>query len=108
MAGLSRLFGQRKANQPNAARLEKVTTPVDDVPRPVRAMVYREASVTYESGYVRKGIVLDYSDQGVRVRFPTNETLPKFLTLHARSVGVEGVAQVIWQKGSEAGLKLLP
>lgn len=107
MAPISRIFGGRKANVVGTERFQKATAPVDDQPRPVRSMVYREASVTYESGYVRKGIVLDYSDRGVRLRFSTNESLPRLLTLNARSVGVYGMAEVVWQKGSEAGLKLL-
>lgn len=60
-----------------------------------------------ESGYSRKGIVLDYSDTGLRIRFPTNESLPRFLRVSARSIGIEGRAQVVWQKGSEIGLKLI-
>lgn len=107
MALMTRIFGNRKASVVGTDRFQKATAPVEDHPRPVRSMVYREASVVYESGYVRKGIVLDYSDRGVRLRFSTNEALPRLLTLNARAVGVQGMAEVVWQKGSEVGLKLL-
>lgn len=95
MAPLLRIFGKGKPGLVGSERFRKATAPVEDHPRPVRAMVYREASVTYESGYVRKGIVLDYSDTGVRLRFQTNEGLPRLVTLNARSVGVQGVAEVV-------------
>lgn len=87
-------------------RVEQVTTAEADAPRPVRGMAYREAYVLYESGYRRKGVVLDYSDNGVRVRFPTNERLPTEVLLNAKAVGLEGYARVVWQEGSEVGLTL--
>ena len=49
---------------------------------------------------------MDYSDTGLRIRFPTNEILPPVVTLTARTVGMEGEADVVWQKNSEAGLRL--
>lgn len=109
MALINRIFGN-KAPQTAAAsatRVEQMVAPQDDHPRPVRAMVYREASVTYDSGYVRRGIVLDYSDTGVRLRFQTNERLPAIVTLQAKSVGLNGPARVIWQENSEVGLSLI-
>jgi hypothetical protein len=79
---------------------------VPDSARPIRTHVYREAYVTYQSGYRRKGVVMDYNDTGLRIRFPTNEILPSVVTLTARTVGMEGEADVVWQKNSEAGLRL--
>ena len=70
-------------------------------------MVYREAYVVYDSGYSRKGVVLDHSSTGVRLRFPTNERLPEMVQLHARAVGLEGPARVVWQENSEVGLALM-
>lgn len=109
MTFLTRLFGGRKTGSINASRIEKVASsrPKEDFARPVRAQVYREVTVNLDSGYSRKGIVLDYSDSGLRIRFPTNETMPRFLKVSARSIGLEGRAQVVWQKGSEVGLKLI-
>jgi len=107
MARLTRIFGKGKPGIADTERFRKVTAPVVAQPRPVRAMAYREASVTAESGYVRRGIVLDYSDTGVRMRFQTNEGLSPRVKLNAFGVGVYGVAEVVWQHGSEAGLKLV-
>ena len=109
MALIDRILGNRKPEKkaPNAARVEQMVAPHPDTPRPVRAMVYREAYVVYESGYRCRGVVLDYSDMGVRLRFPTNEHLPPEVDLQANAVGLGGKARVIWQEGSEAGLALI-
>ena len=107
MALLDRVFGTKKPAAPARDRIEHAVAPEQDTPRPVRGMSYREASVVYESGYARKGIVLDYSNTGVRLRFPTNEHLPSQVILHARAVNVEGPARVVWQEGSEVGLSLI-
>lgn len=109
MALIDRLLGHRQPARkaPTPARVEQMVAPQVDRPRPVRAMVYREAYIVYESGYRRRGVVLDHSDTGVRLRFPTNENLPREVNLQANCVGLEGKARVIWQEGSEAGLALI-
>tara|TARA_R110000803_G_scaffold74113_1_gene138149 strand:+ start:4404 stop:4727 length:324 start_codon:yes stop_codon:yes gene_type:complete len=107
MSLMTRMFGSKKPVAPARDRIEHVVAPEQDTPRPLRGASYREASVTYESGYTRKGIVLDYTATGVRVRFPTNEIMPTFVTVNARAVNVSGQARVIWQQGSEVGLALV-
>tara|TARA_R100001086_G_C11709767_1_gene223813 strand:- start:128 stop:475 length:348 start_codon:yes stop_codon:yes gene_type:complete len=106
---LNRLFKPLKPEPeaPAAARVEQMVIPTKERPRPVRASVYREANIVYESGYTRRGIVLDHSDSGVRLRFPTNEGMPEIVTLHAKGVGLQGLARVVWQNGSEAGFELV-
>lgn len=106
MSLLPRLFGSRKAAPIESARVDQVAAAVPDSARPVRVQAYREAYITYESGYRRKGVVMDFTDTGLRIRFPTNERLPATVAVTARSVGLEGNADVVWQKNSEAGLRL--
>ncbi len=106
MSILSALFGTKKSASVEPDRVKGVADAEPDLARPVRAAVYREASVTYESGYRRKGVVMDFTETGLRIRFPTNERLPPVVTVHARSVGLEGEADVVWQNNSEAGLRL--
>jgi hypothetical protein len=116
MAIKSRLFGTKKPESPDLGRIQRTlaqsATTEESRPkqqnllRQSRAKVYREAAIAYDSGYRRKGIVLDYSSNGARLRFPTNESLPAIVYLYARAVGLEGPARVIWQHGSEAGLAL--
>lgn len=110
MALLDKIFGTKKTPPTptvDVSRVEKVVQPEPDKPRAARSMVYREAIVMYDSGYRRKGIVLDYSERGVRVRFPTVERLPEEVTLQADAVGLHGPARVVWQEGSEVGLTLI-
>lgn len=118
MAKKPPLFGNRKPDGPNLNRIQRTlaqtAVPIADIPksqnltRSQRAQVYREVTVSYDSGYRRAGVVLDYSSTGVRIRFPTKERLPPEVYLHARAVGLEGPARVIWQENSEAGLALIP
>ncbi len=105
MSLLSALFGKKPAKV-EPMRLAKVVNAEPDSARPIRAITYREAYIVYESGYRRKGVVMDHADNGVRLRFPTNERLPSTVMLHARAIGLEGTADVVWQKNSEAGLRL--
>ena len=116
MAMKPRLFGTKKPEGPDLGRIQRTlaqsATPIATRPssqnltRQERAKVYREVAVAYESGYRRKGVVLDYTTSGVRIRFPTNESLPQTVYLYARAVGLEGPARVVWQHGSEAGLAM--
>lgn len=106
MSLLPRLFGSKKPVTVDSSKVQRMAEAVPDSARPIRTQVYREAYITYESGYRRKGVVMDYTDTGLRIRFPTNEILPPVVTLTARSVGLEGEADVVWQKNSEAGLRL--
>ncbi len=106
MALLDRLLKGWKAEPPPPApdpEPEPEPVPV----RSPREAVYREAYVTYDSGYKRKGVVLDHSDSGVRVRFPTNERMPENVILNAKSVNLHGPAKVVWQNGSEVGLTMV-
>ncbi|MEZ5947200.1 MAG: PilZ domain-containing protein [Hyphomonas sp.] len=107
MALIDRLFGHKKQETPDLTRVNRPVPEEIDLPRSARAMVYREAFVVYDSGYRRKGVVLDYSPTGVRLRFPTNERLPEEVHLHAGAVGLDGPARVVWQENSEAGLALI-
>jgi len=106
MSILPRLFGSKKPASVEPARVSQVATATPDSARPVRVPVYREAYITYESGYRRRGVVMDFADNGLRIRFPTNERLPAIVSVNARCVGMEGEADVVWQKGTEVGLRL--
>lgn len=115
MTLLTRIFGGRKPAPVSTSRIASATAPrpADKLPekiaraRPTRTKIYREATIHLDSGYTRKGIVLDHSATGLRIRFPTHESLPRIVRISARSIGVDRRAQVVWQKGTEAGLKLL-
>lgn len=108
MSVLNRMFGSRKTPAaPARDRIAHAVAPEQDTPRPLRATAYREVSVVYESGYTRKGIVLDFTSTGLRIRFPTNEILPAQVQVNAGGVNIRGPARVIWQEGSEVGFELI-
>jgi hypothetical protein len=107
MSLLPRLFGSKKTVTIDMSRVHQITARVPERARAVRTPVYREASVIYPSGYRRKGVVMDYSNKGVRIRFPSNEALPGCVGLDAGLVGKAGGAAVVWQNNSEVGLRLL-
>jgi len=106
MPNLSRVFSSRQPVQALPARVQQVAAAVPGRARPLRTHVYREGCITSESGYRRRGVVMDFTDAGLRMRFPTNELLPSVVTVNARAVGLSGEADVIWQKHSEVGLRL--
>lgn len=72
-----------------------------------RAGVYKVVSVTYPTGYVRKGIVVDISPTGARLRFSQRGELPDRVEL--RIEGLSGIRQgeVVWQETHDAGIKFL-
>lgn len=108
MGLLGRLRGSSKEREASITDLsEPAPVQQQQVTRSVRSMSYKEASVTYPSGYRRSGVVLDHSANGVRMRFPTNERLPEVIMLNAKCVGISGRARVVWQEQSEAGLQLV-
>jgi len=72
-----------------------------------RAGTYKVVSVSYPSGYVRKGVVVDLSPTGARVRFSQRGELPPVVEL--RIAGISGVKKgsVVWQEDHDAGLKFV-
>lgn len=108
MSVMNRMFGSRKiAASPARDRIAHAVAPEYDTPRPLRGATYREVSVVYGSGYTRKGIALDFTSAGLRIRFPTNEILPRTVHVNAGAVNIRGPARVIWQEGSEGGFELI-
>ncbi len=65
---------------------------------------YKVATVTYPTGYIRKGVVVDRSDTGVRVRFHTRGELPDNVHISVEGIGGRKYARVAWQDVHEAGL----
>jgi hypothetical protein len=64
---------------------------------------FKVVSVTYPSGYVRKGVVVDRSETGVRVRFHTRGELPEQVILSIEAMAGRHRARVVWQDTHDAG-----
>ena len=90
----------------SAERIAQMTKKANNVRQP-RQSVYREARVVYGTGYSRPGVVMDYSDGGLRMRFPTTESLPTLVHVKAPSVGIDGPARVVWHRGMEFGFSII-
>ena len=72
-----------------------------------RAGIYKVVSITYPTGYVRKGIAVNISKTGVRVRFSQRGELPPRVELKIDGIPGTHTAQVMWQETHDAGLKFV-
>ena len=84
---------------------------VDDTPpeqrRTKREGAYRVAKITYPSGYIRKGIVVDLSTAGARIRFSERGELPGRVTLRIQGLSGLHEAETVWQESHDAGVRFL-
>jgi len=64
-------------------------------------------AVVLATGFEIGAIIIDRSDQGLKLRLDRNLALPRAVTVVDIALGVAIDAQVVWQKGQEAGLKRL-
>lgn len=72
-----------------------------------RAGVYKVVSVTYPTGYVRKGIVVDLSPSGARLRFSQRGELPDLVELRIEGMPGARRGEVVWQETHDAGIRFL-
>ncbi len=72
-----------------------------------RVGTYKVATMVYPSGYSRKGVVVDRSPTGVRVRSMERTNMPDRLRLSIEGTNGHFEVEVIWQDGVEAGLRFL-
>lgn len=73
----------------------------------VRSNTFAQCSLTSQSGYTVSGIVIDTSPTGVRVRFRHHYRLNRFVLVKASRLHINRRAEVVWQFGSDAGLKFV-
>jgi hypothetical protein len=64
-----------------------------------------ERGLVLAPGFEIPCLLVDQSSQGGRIRLDRNLVLPKFVMVIDIAQGVAIEAQVVWQKGQEAGLK---
>ena len=77
------------------------------IQREERENSYKEAQITFPSGYKVRGIVIDYSEGGVRMRFQNAEALPDIVHLSIPSLRVHTKARVAWSDVIDFGLEYL-
>ncbi len=101
MSFLKKLIG--RSSEPEA---EVDNEPVD-YRRARRDGTYKVVTVTYPTGYVRKGVAVDISDTGVRVRFFQRGELPSRVELKIDGQSGKRTADVVWQETHDAGFKFV-
>lgn len=101
MSFLKKLIG--RSSEPEAEIDDK---PVD-YRRARRDGTYKVVTITYPTGYVRKGVAVDLSATGVRVRFSQRGELPARVELKIDGQSGKRVADVVWQETHDAGLKFV-
>lgn len=77
------------------------------IPRAERENSYKEALITTGTGYKVRGIVIDYSEGGVRMRFKTIETLPDVVDISIPAFDIHTRARVAWQDTIDFGLEYI-
>ena len=75
--------------------------------RAPREGTYKVVTVTYPTGYTRKGIAVDLSATGVRVRFSQRGELPPRVEIKIDGRSGARAADVVWQETHDAGLKFV-
>lgn len=99
------------------AKLLGKRAPVDEAPaepetppenrNTERPATYKVVTVTYPTGYVRKGIVVDISQTGARLRFSQRGGLPERVKLRIEGKPGAFEADVVWQEDSDAGVRFV-
>lgn len=77
------------------------------IPREERENSYKEALITTNTGYKVRGIVLDHSEGGVRMRFKTIEALPEIVYISIPAFNIHTRARVAWQDTIDYGLEYI-
>ena len=101
---IDRIFGRGKAAEPTSDDVD--IEPVEHR-QAERANTYRVVSISYPSGYERRGVIIDMSQTGLRVRFSQRGELPNRVFLKIEGKAGVHTADTVWQETYEAGLKLV-
>jgi len=104
MSFLKSLFGRRPGDDEPEPAPEELGEPPGDHRNAERGGAFRVCKVTYTTGYTRRGVVVDISETGVRVRFSDRGELPDMVTLDIERVGRRS-ARLVWSDESDAGFQ---
>ena len=100
------LFGKLFKRKPVVSVPETPPEPVNHR-RSERDGAYRVVTITYPSGYVRKGIIVDQSKTGARIRFSQRGELPEHVTLRIEGLSGLREAETVWQETHDAGVRFI-
>lgn len=102
MSLLDKFFGRKRGAEPEPESESELT----DHRAADRQGTYKVVSVTYPSGYQRRGVIVDMSKTGLRIRFSQRGELPGQVSLKIEGMAGTHTASTVWQETYEAGLKL--
>ncbi len=68
---------------------------------------YVECLVSTGGHHTERGVIVDISETGARVRFSHRSTLPSTVRIKALRLQLDRPAKVVWQDFNEVGLKFL-
>lgn len=107
MNWLSKLLKRKSAKELDITRVTQATAAMEPVKaaRPQRKDAFMEMVVVTEAGDRMKGIALDVSKTGARIRFQTTAALPSRIRLKIPKLKFDRDVDVIWRKGVDAGVK---
>ena len=105
MTGLfSKLFGRK--NRIDVGRItENETEESNSTFRAERSNSFVEITVVTDQGHRRKGVALDVSETGARLRFQTAENMVSPIRLKIPSLKMDCAADVVWHKGVDVGVR---
>lgn len=92
---------------PSVPAAPPVTSRAPDKRDTKRSPSWCVCTVKYASGEVRTGVVLDRSGSGARIRFRSRGQLPARIRLTAARLSIDAEADVVWQRGFDAGLRFV-
>lgn len=70
-----------------------------------RQEAYKPCTVIYPSGFKRRGVVMDMSQRGVRIRFSERAGLPEKVQVKLDGLHEPRTATVAWHDNIDAGLR---
>ena len=73
--------------------------------RHMRSDAYKPCTVLYPSGFKRRGVVMDMSERGVRIRFTERSGLPNKVKVQVDGVPGYRNATVAWHDTIDAGMR---
>ncbi len=103
--GLKLFSGWRKSAPAEPMELDLDPSPSLTPRASPRKNTYAVVTVVYESGYKRKGVIVNHSGQGAKVRFMSNEDMPSRVAVRMPNQAGDQWADVVWRDFCDAGLR---
>jgi len=76
--------------------------------RSVRKNVWCVCTLVLNGADLREAVIIDVSKSGARLRFRVRGQLPPVVRIQATRLGLNRMADVVWQDTYNAGLRFLP